>query len=541
MLQAFYRKFGDYLPMRQDTKHIYVNAARVNDHYKNIVRGANQITLINDLKLDYIVTRSRSNKKKNQEAGEILNGIDINIDGQFNPQTMKLSVRLDQLTDLKRLEQLRESPKTIEKLHKLMGRINVSRDINNLDLPISVDIQDVSEQELTPSEFIPMEILILEEHEQFHDVDGNVVLIEVRGERSKNTILFKAKDVAEYFDIPSLTKNLLDDRTAYKYVVDYVILTFNHKLPLNIYDQLNNSSDTLTNEEGRYYRDLPISDGEHKKIPINHDHLYLTLAGYIRTASISRSGNANLSKVFDWLCDVVYTHQFGSDDERMEMAQDLLKTVLNDKLSGLYCIDLGTIDELAGRMSITEEELQAVNSSYSIEKCGSYHVRKFGLSKDISTRLTQHKNKKDGYGRWSLNVSLKWMILLSESQLHKAESLLSTLFTADGYSFVHTDEHGKRHDELILFAPKDETKIRSIYKQVLGLFPSKENELCKIIEENQCRFESQILKMELKSTNIQHELKIQLNNAEHKAELFQKDNEMLQLKLELANFKLATK
>lgn len=231
--------------------------------------------------------------------------------------------------------------------------------------------------------------------------------------------------------------------------VDYVVLTFDHKLPLNIYNQLDNSPDASMNEECRYYPhwgQSSIGDAEHEKIRINHDHLYLTLAGYIRTASISRSGNANLSKVFDWLCDVVYTHQFGSDDQRMEMAQDLLKTVLNDKLSGLYCIDLGTIDELAGRMSITNEELQAVNSSYSIEKCGSYRVRKFGLSKDISMRLTQHKNKKDGYGRWSLNVSLKWMILLSESQLHKAETLLSTLFTADGYSFVHTDEHGKRHD-----------------------------------------------------------------------------------------------
>ncbi len=281
--------------------------------------------------------------------------------------------------------------------------------------------------------------------------------------------------------------------TSYQYGVDYVILTKDNLLCSKLYGQLGDK--TVNEHEGDRWVHCPHSStGEQARI--DHNGIYLTLAGFIRMVCISRSANANVSMVFDWIQTLIYTHQFGSAEERAELAHDLFKSVLNDKLSGLYCIDLGTIEEVALRMGIDDTQLQAVNDQYSLNKCGQFRLCKFGLSNDISTRIVQHQNKKDGYGRWSRSVSLKWMILLSPSQLHEAEKLLSNLLTAKNYSFEYLDDRGKKHNELILYGPKDELKIRSIYKQILGLFPSKENELCKLIEETQSKCEHAILKME---------------------------------------------
>ncbi len=87
----------------------------------------------------------------------------------------------------------------------------------------------------------------------------------------------------------------------------------------------------------------------------------MTLAGFIRVVCVSRSANANVGMVFDWIQTLIYVHQFGSVEERAELAQDLFKSVLNDKLSGLYCIDLGTIEEVAPRMGIDDAQLQSIN------------------------------------------------------------------------------------------------------------------------------------------------------------------------------------
>ncbi len=540
MLRAIYKKFTDYLP---NEKHHYVNAARVNDHYKMIVRGATQIDLVNDLKLDYIVTRSCGNKKFKLEAGEILNDIDINVEGTFNPRIMRVSIRLDQLIDINRLERLKESPKTIGRVKKMMQRIADAKDLNTIEIEVDSDTESTPtepvegnpalEQEVEleavspePTTLIDMPIIELEEHELFHDIDGNPVAIKVRGERNKNKILFKAKDVAKYFEMPLLLKNMLQLNTGYQYDTDYVVLTKDH--------QLGNKSTNEHEDKGWtqciHPSSTSLANSTSGQTRINHNCIYLTLAGFIRVVCVSRSANANVGMVFDWIQTLIYVHQFGSAEERAELAHDLFKSVLNDKLSGLYCIDLGTIEEVASRMGIDDAQLQSINDQYSLDKCGQFRLCKFGLSNDIATRIVQHQNKKNGYGRWSRNVSLKWMVLLSPSQLHEAEKLLSNLLAAKNYSFEYTDDRGNKHNELILYGPKDELKVRSIYKQILGLFPSKENELCKLIEETQSKCEHAMLKME-------HEYEMKLSQS--KADAVAAQHELLELKLEMANLKVS--
>jgi uncharacterized protein involved in high-affinity Fe2+ transport len=265
--------------------------------------------------------------------------------------------------------------------------------------------------------------------------------------------------------------------------------------------------------------------------------VYFTLAGLIKVVTVSRNANANLLKLFDWLQNLFYVHQFGSCEERNELARSLFKQVLNDKLAGLYCIDLGTFNDLYDTMNISRE-------TYPPEQYSNYRVCKFGLSEDISTRLTQHKNKKTGYGQWSSDVQMKWLILLSPSQLPKAEKILSNLLKADGYTFNHSDTN-KNHTELIMFDPLKEHKIKQIYRQVLNLYPSKENELSKALEDAQINFETKINLIQANADNdiMKAQTETQLNKATHETELLRSEmkaqslmhqNEMLQMQLKMA-------
>ena len=52
-------------------------------------------------------------------------------------------------------------------------------------------------------------ILQLEPEEMFKDAEGNVLDIEVRGEREEDKIFFYCKDVAEKFGIPNLNRVLV--------------------------------------------------------------------------------------------------------------------------------------------------------------------------------------------------------------------------------------------------------------------------------------------------------------------------------------------
>jgi hypothetical protein len=67
------------------------------------------------------------------------------------------------------------------------------------------------------------EILNLNEEEKFKDLEGNVIDIEVRGERKVNNIYFKVKDIEKGFDILNLQISLIDihnsyvEETHYKY------------------------------------------------------------------------------------------------------------------------------------------------------------------------------------------------------------------------------------------------------------------------------------------------------------------------------------
>ena len=474
----------------------YVSAVLINDQYKTIFRksGSTQKKLIKELKLTNYIgiwRRHKDHTKVGSIATKILD--------HFKSQVHDLYLEVNEL----------ETPKEGDNKDnhiELLRLISLLPDVETEVVPDAVPVVPIAvPQPTTALEGLPP-IIELEESEMFKDANDQPFHIEVRGERTKDGILYKAKDFACYSDNKYFIQNLLQDNTSYKPDIDYVI---------------------LKNFESIKSIDLSSSKISDKKERVDHDYVYLTTAGLIRAASVARNANANLVKLFDWLCNLFYVHKFGSHDERSELAQDLLKTILNDKLSGLYCISLGTFSELYDTMNICKE-------TYPPETYSKHNIYKFGLSKDISTRLTQHQNKSTGYGRWSDKVSLKWMILLSDSQLSEAEGLLSEKFKSKGLSFNYVDVDGISRNELIAVGPKDDNKVKTIYKQTLSYFPSKENDLCKLMAEMQTNHELSLLKMEQHYTKQLNDVKMEATIAKHETDIAKKDIEILMLKLTIA-------
>ncbi len=348
---------------------------------------------------------------------------------------------------------------------------------------------------------IKMPIIELQEHEHFRDIDGNIFPIEVRGTRTKDGMFFKAKDLAVFVDNKRLAEVMLMNNTSYQLGIDYII---------------------AEEYQTQYYCVLEfpsILETSLKTKGVNHDLVYLTTAGLIRLVAVSRNPNANLGKLFEWLVTLFYVRQFGSYEERNDLAQSLFKQVLNDELSGLYFIDIDKLDNLYDKMQISRE-------TYPSEKYGSYRIGKFGLSNNMKERLAQHKNKKNGYGQFSNDITLKWSILLSPSQLSKAEDILSNLLRANGFSFQY-DNFNKKHKELIIFEPSKEHRIKAIYRQVMTLFPSKENELAKTLEDATCAFENRI-------KLIQMEANQQINDIKHKMDLLEANQQTLNIENKMA-------
>ena len=57
--------------------------------------------------------------------------------------------------------------------------------------------------------------IYLDDSEKFQDSDGNILEIEIRGERKCDKVYFKVKDIAVAFDMKHLYGIIIDKRTKY--------------------------------------------------------------------------------------------------------------------------------------------------------------------------------------------------------------------------------------------------------------------------------------------------------------------------------------
>ena len=112
-------------------------------------------------------------------------------------------------------------PKMIQLKNKQLETISVNNNekivisenkVSNDDLLVSTNITDNIDIDYLYDIPPAPDILYLLEDEMFKDSDGNVIDIEVRGERDHNKCFFKVKDIMKGFDMPRLYDALTDKR-----------------------------------------------------------------------------------------------------------------------------------------------------------------------------------------------------------------------------------------------------------------------------------------------------------------------------------------
>jgi len=320
------------------------------------------------------------------------------------------------------------------------------------------DVEPIESEKEAP------ELLLLEEEEKFRDSEG-VVEIETRGERNRNKIFFRLKDVMTAFEMPYLNDTLSCNDGTYEKIIHYT------------YFFIHVSADNLR-------------QGTIKK------ELYLTYSGLLKVLISSRTGTAQKFK--DWAEDKLFTIQMGTNEAKIEVGTAILKITPNtfksvfskyaNKLPCIYLIKLGTVAQLRATFRI--------DASVSNEKC----VYKYGFTDDLRRRIGEHEAS---YGKMiGVKIELISFQMIDPQYTSEAESEIRE--ECNAYELKLKTEG---HNELIVMNEKQIAHLKKNYGRIGKEFEGHSTELKEEIVK--LKEELKDLSNELKTKELQFKLQLQ--------------------------------
>ena len=285
---------------------------------------------------------------------------------------------------------------------------------------------------------LPKLISIDDDDMGFRNEDGKHLEIEMRGERSKDGIFFKAYDVQKCMGIRSSINDILQHKTsAYEYDTDYV------------YFETPSPQTHFTNGGNRTGRSM-----------------YLTGNGLLKT--LYRKQQKCLDSKSKQSLLELYFVMTSSTNERLSLASKCTGLSINllreftrtctGPLSGIYLLKIGNVSDLSTSMKFDRKH--PTNAS----------VFKFGFTKDIKDRYSKHVNK---YSKLIGVTQIEHMLFanVDESHLSQAECMAKKQFIANDCTIKHDIEK-----ELIVLSANDMKWVRRLYTEIDNLYrPSVEN------------------------------------------------------------------
>jgi hypothetical protein len=311
-------------------------------------------------------------------------------------------------------------------------------------------------------------LLFLKDTEKFHDIDGNILEIETRGEKNRNKIFFKLVDISKSFEMEYLDTTISKKDGGYNNITDYKTFFIRECL-------------------------------SNKQSPTIKKCLYLTYHGLLRVLFVSR--NKNVKRFQDWAEENLFTIQMGSKEEKMKLSANILnvspkniKAVFEtyaNKFPCIYLLSLGKVKDL--------RETFHIETSMD----GELNVYKYGFTDDLCRRIGEHETK---YGKMkNVVITLTTFHIIDTKYTSEAEHEVRELCNAfekklnvDGFK------------ELIALNEKEFTQIKKQYKYIGNEFAGATIEL-----------QSQIIELKEKIKDYENEmanLKIV-----HKHNLLEKD------------------
>jgi len=271
-------------------------------------------------------------------------------------------------------------------------------------------------------------ILYLDDAEKFHDADGTVIEIETRGERYRNKIYFRVKDVSVGFEMPSLSRNILCFK-AYERGLHYT--TFKRETTLHSMESKNTNKPSKTT-------------------------LYLTYKGLLRVLFVSR--NKHVDKFQDWAEEKLFTIQMGTREQKVKLGAEILNTsprtlkaVLDKHASNfpsIYLMSLGKVRDLRETFGIPAD------------KPDDSTVYKFGFTEDLSRRVIELEKQ---YSKMKgVTMTLGTFYFVDPKYTSEAENKVRELC---GAFEVRINKTVQGFNELVVLDDKQFTIVKDLYSK----------------------------------------------------------------------------
>ncbi len=333
----------------------------------------------------------------------------------------------------------------------------------------------------------------------FKDDDGMEHHVLMRGQREKDKIFFRLKDVEKVFQMNRLDKNVQECTTHYNEGTHYKWFQISdHEIYQEFVQNLDKSSIEATNQEiyqesvrSSYKSSIEATDKSDisSKEAKRSKELYFTYIGIKHLIEVARSGVAYKFKI--WIDDVIFAVSFGTVEQKaVALARSFdtdinhLKAVMNktsNDISCLYLIDVKLVD--------TNKKA----------------IYKYGMTKHLSRRMNEHKRK---YGD---NIELIQWSMVPEQYLPEAETMIRN--TTKPYSY--TDKAGEK--ELISLNNDELKSVISMYDIVGKHYLGCANEIKHYYED------------QIKDTK--HEASLRVLAAEHETKMVKQKMVILETKI----------
>lgn len=315
-------------------------------------------------------------------------------------------------------------------------------------------------------------LLHLDDGEKFHDVDGNVIEIETRGERHEDKIYFNVKDVSVGFGMPKLNIILTNNDSGYKRYHDYKVMFIR---------------EGLTNSESRTIKKC----------------LFLTYEGLLRVLFVSRNKNATLFR--KWATNKLFTIQMGTRDQKVKLGAEILNTsprtlkAIFDKhaanFPSIYLMSLGKVRELRETFGIP------------VDKPDDSIVYKFGFTDDLARRVIELESE---YSKLpGVTMTMGTFQIIDTKYTSEAESEVRETCSAFEVRVKKT-EHG--YNELVALDEKQFANIKKLYRRIGDEFAGATRGL-----------QNQIIELKDRIKEHENEIARLKMTIQHKDELHQKD------------------
>lgn len=268
-------------------------------------------------------------------------------------------------------------------------------------------------------------VLLLTDDEKFKDEDGNVLNIEVRGERDENKCYFRVKDVSFEFRSPNLLDDVVRSTTSFEEGDDYLY---------------------LRNTEN--FRSTDNTAGQQKK-----KELFFTYHGMLRFLFVSRSKVAH--KFRKWASRILFAAQMGTQTQRRQIASQILgvspevvlqfsKTNVRD-IPLVYLMNLGAIPD----------DVSDNKTDYLFVKVGGHGFNKQTLT-GFEGRCKGHQQE---FNEFRNTMGYLHIVFIDPMYVSEAEKAIKQMFAP--YSV-----HYKNHKELFLIPKNEMENVERFFKTI---------------------------------------------------------------------------